>query len=164
MSSDARAGEPPPPEEGGLSASSGTPVPVDVELDRRQRRAWLLFIGGPVIWITHFMVVYLVAEAGCTGDGALLEWFDPPVPVVTTWVATLVAVPAAAAMAVWAWRSWRRGAAGPVDIAPEAEGAPTPRGTLATSPLAFVGFLLSAFSVVAILFTAAPALVLSCAG
>lgn len=164
MSSDARPDRPPSPEAGGLSASSGTPVPVDVERDRRQRRAWLLFIAGPVIWITHFMVVYLIAEAGCTGDGALLDRFDPPVPVVATWIATLVAVPVTVAMAVWAWRSWRRGADGPVDIAPEAEGAPTPRGTLATSPLAFIGFLLSALSVVAILFTAAPALVLSCAG
>lgn len=164
MSSGAHPYEPPPPEEGGLSAASGTPVPVDLQLDRRQRRAWVLFLAGPVIWITHFLVVYLVAEAGCTGDRALLDWFDPPVPVVVTWVATALAVPATVATAVWAWRSWRRGTTGPIDVAPEAEGPASPGGTLSTSPLAFIGFLLSAFSVVAILFTAAPALVLSCSG
>lgn len=164
MSPDRAPHEPPPPEAGGQSASSGTPVPVDLESDRQQRQAWVLFLAGPVIWITHFMVVYLVAEAGCTGDRALLDWFDPPVPVVVTWVATALAVPAAAGAAVWAWRSWRRGEAGPVDIAPEVEGKTSRRGRLETSPLAFIGFLLSALSVVAILFTAAPALVLSCAG
>lgn len=154
----------PPPTEGGLAASSGTPVPVDVARDRRSRRAWVLFLAGPVIWITHFMVVYLVAEAGCTGDGALLDRFDPPVPVVVTWIATLVAVPASAAMAVWAWRSWRRGGSGAVDIAPEAQGPTADPDHLQTSPLAYIGFLLSVFSVVAILFTAASALVLSCTG
>ncbi|MBW3657521.1 MAG: hypothetical protein KY457_02710 [Actinobacteria bacterium] len=162
MSSDARPGTPPPPDEGGLSASSGTPVPVDVERDRRSRRAWVVFLAGPVIWITHFMVVYLIAEAGCTGDGALLDRFDPPVPVVATWVATVVAVPAAAAAAAWAWRSWRRGHPDPVDLTPHARGST--RGPLQESPLAFAGFLLSALSVIAILFTAAPALVLSCTG
>ena len=29
----------------------------------------VVFLGGPVIWFSHFMVVYLVAEAGCTGGG-----------------------------------------------------------------------------------------------
>lgn len=169
MSPADRPAEPPSPDEGGLSPSSGTPMPVDVERDIRSRRAWVLFLAGPVIWITHFMLVYLVAEAGCTGDGALLDVFDPPVPVVTTWVATAVAVPLAAATTWWAWRSWRRGYRGgrderDLDIAPEAEGPVSERGALETSPLAFVGFLLGAMSVVAILFTAAPALVLSCAG
>ena len=41
------------------------------------RIIWLPFLGGPVTWITHFMLVYLVAEAGCSGDGPGLRAVRP---------------------------------------------------------------------------------------
>jgi hypothetical protein len=157
--SDTDPREPPPPEAGGLSATGGTPVPVDVSLDRSNRGAWAVLLAGPVIWITHFMTVYLIAEAGCTGDGALLDLFDPPVPVVATIVATVVAVPLAAAAAVWAWRGWRSGERRR-PAAPDAPPQVAAAAGVRRRSVAFTGFLLSAFSVVAILFTAAPALVL----
>jgi uncharacterized protein (DUF2267 family) len=43
-----------------------------------------MFVAGPVIWSVHFMLVYLVVEAGCSGDGPGLRLFDPPVPTVVT--------------------------------------------------------------------------------
>ena len=39
-----------------------------------------MFVAGPVIWSVHFLLVYLVTEAGCSGDGPGLRLFDPPVP------------------------------------------------------------------------------------
>lgn len=147
--------------EGGLAPAQGTPVPVDLSADRQVRRTWAVFIAGPVVWITHFMTVYLVAEAGCTGGGEGLRFLGPPVPVVATLAATVVAVGLCVAATVWAYRRWRaseeRLEAAP-DAATELSGEfddDRRRGSLA-----FAGFLLSALSVVAVLFTGAPALVL----
>ena len=71
-----------PPDEfpggdGSRTAPEGTPLAVDVSRDRRARWALAMFVAGPVIWSVHFMVVYLVTEAGCTGDGPGLGLFDP---------------------------------------------------------------------------------------
>ncbi len=147
--------------EGGLAPAEGTPVPVDISPDRRVRLTWAVFIAGPIIWVSHFMVVYLVAEAGCTGEGRGLEVFDPPVPVITTLVATVIAVGLCVAATVWAYRWWRE-TRDDLETAPDA--ATSISGEFdddrRRGSLSFAGFLLSSFSVVAILFTGAPALVL----
>jgi hypothetical protein len=96
---------------GAATAVDGTAVPVDLGADRRGRRLWILLLAGPVIWFTHFMVVYLVAEAGCTGSGHGLELFDPPVPRTVTLAATAVAFLVCAAAAHRSLGAWRRGAA-----------------------------------------------------
>jgi hypothetical protein len=139
---------------GRTTSPHGTPHPVDLTRDRRDRVIWLVFVGGPIVWFTHFMVVYLVAEAGCTGDGPGLDVFDHPVPTAVSLGATAVAGGVCAALAVWGFRRWRAAAAtagvgslldGDVD---DADG----RGTLA-----FIGFLLSCLSLVAVLFVGLPA-------
>ncbi len=94
--------------DGAMTAEDGTPVAVDISRDRVARITWLAFLGGPVTWLTYFMFVYLVAEAGCTGDGHGLGAFDPPVPAISTLVATAVAAIASLATAVWAHRRSRR--------------------------------------------------------
>jgi heme/copper-type cytochrome/quinol oxidase subunit 3 len=145
-------------------------VPVDLAADRRARIIWIIFLAGPVIWFAHFMLVYLVAEAGCTGGGPGLVLFDPPVPVIVTVVATAAAVAACVAAAWRGYRWWQvsrggpgDGSAGPLGVArdeltDELSGEHADDDERA-GPLAFAGFLLSSFSVVAVLFTAAPALV-----
>lgn len=161
MSDDRPTDEEPREDQGGLAPAHGTPVPVDVSTDRRVRMTWAIFLAGPIIWLTHFMAVYLVAEAGCTGDGPGLWLFDPPVPVVTTLVATVIAVALCVAATVWAFRHWR-------DAARELEEAPDDAEAISgeydddrrRGSLALAGFLLGAFSVVAVLFTGTPALVL----
>ncbi|MEZ5263492.1 MAG: hypothetical protein R2755_17390 [Acidimicrobiales bacterium] len=45
--------------------------------DRRTRHLWVVLLGGPLVWLAHFALTYLVAEAGCTGDGPGLDRFDP---------------------------------------------------------------------------------------
>jgi hypothetical protein len=125
----------------------GTPMPVDVSGDRPARIIWVAFLGGPMTWITHFMVVYLVAEAGCSGDGRGLDAFDPPVPSATTLTATAVAVAVCAGFAVWCHRRWR---------------AAADQGQEAGVTMAFAGFLLAIFSAIAVLFVGLPALVLEC--
>ncbi len=125
--------------------------------DRRARRTLALFVAGPVIWAAHFMLVYLVVEAGCTGDGPGLRLFNPPVPAVVTLAATAVA---ALATLACAWGSARRWRASPDE--PEAgdlpEGLP---GDDHRRSLAFIGLLLSSLSFVSILFVGLPALVFS---
>ena len=135
------------PSDGALTGAEGTPVAVDVSRDRPARVIWVAFLGGPMVWITHFMLVYLVAETGCSGDGRGFELFDPPVPAVTTLTATGLAVLACVGFAIWSYRRWQAGGDGP--------GA-------ADGTMAFIGFLLALFSAVAVVFVGLPALVLEC--
>ena len=95
-----------PPDEspggdGSRTAAEGTPFAVDVSRDRRARWPWLMFVAGPVIWSVHFLLVYLVAEAGCSGDGPGLRLFDPPVPKAVTLAATAAAAAAALGLRPW---------------------------------------------------------------
>lgn len=137
---------------GAATAGTGTPVSVDVSGDPRARGTLALFVAGPLIWMAHFAVVYLVVEAGCTGDGPGLRLFDPPVPTIVTLAATAVAALGCLACAAGAYRRWR------VDQQAPGEGGlePADRG----GALAFAGFVLSLFGVVEVLFVGLPALVL----
>jgi hypothetical protein len=153
-----------PPDEvpggdGSRTAPGGTPFAVDVSRDRRARFALAMFVAGPLIWSVHFLLVYLVTEAGCSGDGPGLTLFDPPVPKVVTLVATAAAAAAALACAGWSWRRWQAGGSVPAaDEAADLTGGLQDRDRGGT--LAFAGFLLSLLSVVTILFVGLPALVL----
>ena len=147
--------EPPstPPVDGSRTASEGTPLAVDVSRDVRNRTVIAVFVASPIIWSVHFMVVYLVTEAGCTGDGPGLNVFDPPVPIVVTLVATAVAAGACLAMAGWSYRRMRSARAeGSEGVGLE----PPDRG----GAMAFVSLLLSLIGVVTVLFVGLPALVL----
>jgi hypothetical protein len=118
-----------------------------------------MFVAGPVIWSVHFMVVYLITDAGCSGEGPGLALFDPPVPKVVTLAATAVAALAALACAGWSWRRWRAAGTVPAaDEAPDLAGGLQDRDRGGT--LALAGFLLSLLSFVTILLVGLPALVL----
>ncbi len=147
--------------DGARTAAEGTPVPVDVSRDRPARIMWVVFLAGPVTWFGHFMVVYLVAEAGCTGDGPGLEAFDPPVPATATLAATAVAGLACLGFARWGYQRWQACRHGPAaDEAQELSGRFEDRDR--GGSLAFAGFVLSQLSFVAVLFVGLPALVLEC--
>lgn len=125
-----------------MSSPGITPIGEKVEEPPRARstiRVWLQLVIGPVLWISHFMAVYLFAEAACVareseelpvpGSGAI-----GPVVVVVTVVAALLTVAAAA----WAVRSAKRS-----------------HGDAAV--MAWTGTLLAGMSVVAILAVGVPA-------
>lgn len=112
-----------------------------------------LFLAGPVILMIHFLLVYLVVEAGCTGEGPGLRVFQPPVAGAVTLGATAVAAIACLASAVVAYRRWR------TDRPPDAQ-APTLAASEEHGALLFAGFVLSLLGVVTILFVGLPALVL----
>jgi hypothetical protein len=105
---DGSTGRPPSPT-GETVGPSGTPFAVELTADRQSRVTFAVLLAGPVIWLVHFMVVYLVAEAGCTGGGPGLELLDPPVPSVVTVIATVVAAGGCVATTVWGHRRWRGG-------------------------------------------------------
>jgi hypothetical protein len=148
-----------PSGDGSRTGPAGTPFAVDVSRDRRARFALAMFVAGPVIWSVHFLLVYLVTEAGCTGDGPGLTLFDPPVPKAVTLAATAAAAAAALGCATWWYRRWQTSEHEPVtDEAADLAGDPTDHDRGGT--LAFTGFLLSLLSVVTILFVGLPALVL----
>jgi hypothetical protein len=118
-----------------------------------------MFVAGPLLWSIHFLLVYLIVEAGCSGAGPGLRLFDPPVPKVVTLAATAAAAAAALACATWWYRRWQASEHEPVvDEATDLAGDLTDRDRSGT--LAFAGFLLSLLSVVTILFVGLPALVL----
>lgn len=157
---DTGAGDEVPPD-GGRTAVGGTPMAVDVSRDRLTRIGWVVFLGGPVIWFLHFMVVYLVAEAGCTGGGPGLRAFNPPVPAAVTLVATAVAAVGCLAFAAWARRRWiaaRHGTAADDPGVLSGDHEEYERG----GSLAFAGLLLALFSFVSVLFVGLPALVFEC--
>ncbi len=130
---------------------------VDVSGDRRARVLWVVFLAGPVIWLAHFMLVYLVVEAGCTGDGPGLELLDPPVSHAVTIVATAAGALACLASARWAYRRWRS----PSPVARAASRTELSRGLEENvRSLAFAGFVLAMLSFVAIVFVGLPALFL----
>ena len=147
----------PSPGDGSRTAADGTPVAVDVSRDRRARGIWVVFLAGPVIWFAHFMLVYLVAEAGCTGDGPGLRLLDPPVPTVVTLATTAAAAVACLGLAGWGYRQWRARKAG---AAGDRSGDHEDHDL--GGSLAFAGFLLSLLSFVTILLVGLPALVLPC--
>jgi hypothetical protein len=148
------------PPDGSRTAGEGTPFAVDVSRDRWARWPLFMFVAGPVIWSVHFLLVYLVTEAGCSGDGPGLSLFDPPVPKAVTLATTAAAAAAALACAMWWYRRWRASEHEPAaDEAGDLAGGLTDRDRGGT--LAFAGFLLSLLSVVTILFVGLPALVLA---
>lgn len=142
------------PHEGARTAAEGTPVPVDMARDVQVRRTWAVLLGGPVVWFLHFMVVYLVAEAGCTGGGPGLRLLDPPVPAIVTAVATVVALLACGLLTASNHRRWRI-----EDPPTTARQEPGPHELERHRELGFVGLLLTVLSAAAVLFVAAPALV-----
>jgi hypothetical protein len=131
-----------------VTAAKGTAAAVDVTVDPRTRTTVVVFLAGPVILILHFLVVYLVAEAGCTGDGPGLNLFDPPVPTVATLVATGVAALACCGSAWWGYRRWRSAPSGDYEELVDHR------------PLALVGLLMSLLALVTVLLVGLPALVL----
>jgi hypothetical protein len=149
VSTDSRgAGRELPVEAETVTASKGTAAPVDVTVDPRTRTTVVVFLAGPVILIVHFLVVYLVVEAGCTGDGPGFNLFDPPVPTLATLGATAVAALACCGSAWWGYRRWRSAPAGEREELVDHQ------------PLAFVGFLMSLLALVTVLLVGLPALVL----
>jgi hypothetical protein len=114
----------------------------------RARFVSVLFVAGPSIWFAHFMVVYLVVEAGCASGG-----FDPVLAGMNvlsffTVACTAVAVAATLAMAERSRRLWRREA---IDRSDWVDGDELEAG------LALAGALLGVTFTIAILFVGLPA-------
>lgn len=78
-------------------------------------RFWAVLLAGPVIWITYFAVVYLVAEAACT-PSVSDRWsaFGERTLAGFVAVATIVAGIAALVATAVAWRAVRRPDASPL--------------------------------------------------
>lgn len=136
---------------GATTAPSGTPFPVDLARDRRARSTWARLVGGPIVAATHFAVVYLAAEAGCTGGGPGLEVLDPPAPERLALVATAVAAVASLLLAAWGASAWRARRSEPAPAAGE-----LPHHD-ADGTIALAGTLLAALALVTVLFVGVPA-------
>ena len=140
-------------QDGGSTHRQGTAAAVPMPTSTRARTTIALFLAGPVLWSAHFMVVYLVVEAGCTGSGPGLSVLDPPVPTVVTFVATILAAAASGASAFLSYRRWRADR-------PATDDRTDLRAPEAVATLAFMGVLLGLLGVVTILFVGAAGLFL----
>ncbi len=103
-------------------------------------RLWVLLLAGPVLWIGHFIVVYLFAETACAArasDDIPFPGTGAIVPVVV--VSTLVAAGFTGLATLASWRGTRG----------RAEDA---------TAMGWAGVLLGALSVLAILAVGLPAL------
>jgi len=139
-----------PGDQGAMTAPGGTALAVDISADRPARLIWVAFLGGPVILMTHFMVVYLVAEAACSGEGRGLDAFDSPVVEVVTVTATVVAAIACLVVTWWNHRRWRTSIE-----STDTAAAGWPFGDVDDSDgggsVAFAGALLAAFCCLAVI-------------
>jgi hypothetical protein len=111
----------------------------------------LLFLAGPSIWFAHFMVVYLVVEAGCASGGFDAEVADLDVLSFFTIATTVAAIGVTLVMAEWSRRLWNRRA---VDKSDWLDGDDRHAG------LALAGVLLGVTFTIAILFVGLPAVFL----
>lgn len=64
-------------------------------------------VAAPIIWITHFFVVYLIAEARCTISLLAFELADAPAAALVTIVLTVLAIGVIGWSGVGSWRRWR---------------------------------------------------------
>lgn len=120
---------------------------MNAPTEQADRMIWVLFLAGPVIWIAHFMAVYLLAEAVCAADGTTTRVLGlRPVSLVTL-AATAAAVAATSLLAGIAHRRWRDRRESPDWLA----------GDDLNPGLALAGALLGVVFVVAILFVGVPA-------
>jgi uncharacterized membrane protein len=110
--------------------------------DRSSIRLWAVLLAGPVIWINHFMVVYLLAEAACAAVDSEDMWFIGSDALVAVTIAATVVAAAACVFAGWWTRRHATGAEGDESI------------------LAWAGVLLAIGSLVAVLAVGLPAAVL----
>lgn len=140
--------------EGASTASRGTSFAVQWSLTRPVITTIAVFLAGPIIWSVHFMVVYLVAEAGCTGDGPGLSLFDPPLPVVVTLAATVIGAAACLLSALWGYRRWR------ARRDDHNASSATLTGQDTGGLLSFGGFVMSLLGFATVLFVGVPAAVL----
>ena len=103
---------------------------------------WVLAVGGPAVWMTHFMVVYLAGELSCVSS-MTNEWtpISADALIAVTIIATVLAVLACTVLAVVARRRMRAAHRETVDFS-------------------FLGLLLSVGSIIGVVTVAAPALVL----
>lgn len=103
---------------------------------------WVVAVGGPAVWMTHFMVVYLAGELSCISSQTN-EWTPISADglIAITIIATVLAVLACTALAVVARRRMGTGRRETVDFS-------------------FLGLLLSVGSIIGVVTVAAPALVL----
>lgn len=110
--------------------------------DRSTILLWVLLLSGPVLWFSHFMTVYLVAEAVCAAAENGESWF--PGEGVLSVTIVVITVLFAIACAAGGWAAWRHAGGDESDLA----------------VFSWAGVLLSAGSLVAILSAGLPVLVL----
>lgn len=65
----------------------------------------LTAVAGAIIWMLHFLVVYLVAEARCSPAFSGFQLAGTPGVTFVTIAATIVGL---AAIGFYSWGSWRR--------------------------------------------------------
>lgn len=129
---------------------------VELSVGASSRSIWVLFLAGPTVWFLHFMAVYLVVEAVCTGGRVERELWGLPLVSAFTVLTMVAAVVVIAGFAVAAYRRWR-------DIEVEVSQQHDEREEEAAArghdrALAFAGFALGLLFIVAVLFTGLPAL------
>lgn len=88
--------------------AAGGDLDPQVDAPPHQRstlRDWALLLAGPVLWITHFGIVYLFAEAACAareaGDAFQLPGTGAISPVIVVSTVVLAVVTAAATAVSW---------------------------------------------------------------
>lgn len=116
--------------------------------ERSSSAVWVLFVAGPVIWFSHFMAVYLLADAICAAGGSDARVIGLQPVSMATLAVTAIAVAAALFVALRAYRHWQARRDPASDWLDGDDG---------NAGLALAGALLALVFVAAILFVGVPA-------
>ncbi len=109
-------------------------------------------LSGPIIWFMHFIAVYSLAEFGCRSNFNNLTYITPDTMRLVMIVLTVVSIIAVAFGGVLAYQAW-----GKERNTGQKESAYEVRFRF----LLVLGMLFSALFILSIVFTVAPAFVLS---
>lgn len=154
----------------GLDPRTDSPVEPVPDHDGGPPIRWLLFVGGPILFAVHFLVVYLTTEAACTAVPPADD-LARTVTVAATAVAVLIAVALTTASHRW-WRSMERRRVEGARARPSGNGPSTETevpdgpdgrddpGSLRDSALAVTSVMLGALFGLSVLVVGIPALVL----
>ncbi len=126
---------------------------------RRFLRLTALFLAGPLIWMSHFMAVYVLGEAVCAAD-VEAQFLGLHVFSSLTLIATMAAGAATIVTTVCAYRRWRSSGVG--WNGSQGGGDGVSHDAEQEGHLALAGWLLGTLFVISLVFVGLPAAVLAC--
>ena len=117
-----------------------------------ERDSLFAIIGGPIVWVGHFLVVYVTAAIACAQGFFYEEVFGARIVPLVGGLATVAAVALILDGAYISWRRWRGNGGEPAPLPPHDQSGRDSRRRF----MAFSGLLLCGASLIATIWESLP--------